>query len=78
MTNTHTTTVQGIGQSASWNYLKQSDLPATFNFYGYYEQTWILMKKEDLAEPSVLSFIYGQEDTATLRPPEQTQRRPRV
>ena len=34
------------------------DQPSKFPVYSYYEQTWILMKKDELAESSVLALIY--------------------
>ena len=56
LTNKHPATSQVIDELASWNWTKLSNFPTIFPVYGYYIQTWIQMRKDDLAESSVLSW----------------------
>ena len=58
LTNTNPAALQGIDQSVSWNWRNQSSLSALFPLLGCHKQTWIQMKKDDLAVSSVFSFIY--------------------
>ena len=57
LTNTHSATLQGINQLPCWNWRKISNLPPIVPVDGSYEQTWIQMKEDNLAESFVFSLV---------------------
>ena len=60
VTTTHTAGLQGIGQFEFSKIIGFAvDCLVLSPVYGYYEQTWIQKKKDDLADSSVLSVLYA-------------------